>query len=42
LQTAYVDRPHEYGGRRAPDADAVQDWDVSVGSLTQLADELCR
>lgn len=42
LQTAYVDRPHEYGGRPAPDADAVQDWDHSVDSLTRLADELCR
>ena len=42
LQTAYVDRPQEYGGRPAPDASAAQDWDFSVASLTQLADELCR
>jgi 2-haloacid dehalogenase len=41
LQTAYVDRPLEYGGRRAPDADAAQDWDHGVDSLTQLADILC-
>lgn len=42
LQTAYVDRPLEYGGRPAPDADAAQDWDFSVDSLIRLADELCR
>ncbi len=42
LQTAYVDRPQEYGGRPAPDASAAQDWDFSAASLTQLADELCR
>jgi 2-haloacid dehalogenase len=42
LQTAYVARPHEYGGRPAPDADAAQDWDHEVDSLTRLADELCR
>jgi 2-haloacid dehalogenase len=42
LQTAYVDRPTEYGGRPAPDADAAQDWDHEVGSLLQLAVELCR
>jgi 2-haloacid dehalogenase len=42
LQTAYVDRPLEYGGRPAPDADAAQDWEFGVDSLTRLADELCR
>ena len=40
LQTAYVDRPLEYGGRPAPDADAAQDWEYRVDSLTQLADIL--
>lgn len=35
--TAYVDRPDEYGGRRAPDADAAQDWDWSATSLEALA-----
>jgi len=42
LQTAYVDRPLEYGGCPAPDADDVQDWEFSVDSLPRLADELCR
>ncbi len=42
LQTAYVDRPLEYGGRPAPDADDAQDWAFSVDSLPRLADELCR
>jgi 2-haloacid dehalogenase len=42
LQTAYVDRPMEYGGRRAPDAGAAQDWEHSVDSLSRLADALCR
>ena len=41
LQTAYVARPLEYGGRAAPDADAAQDWDFSADTLTQLATELC-
>lgn len=40
LKTAYIARPLEYGGRKAPDADAVQDWDWSAGSLTDLADQL--
>jgi 2-haloacid dehalogenase len=40
LSTAYIDRPREYGGRRAPDADAAQDWDWSADSLTELADLL--
>ena len=42
LATAFVDRPREYGGRRAPDADAVQDWDWAADSLTGLADLLGR
>lgn len=40
LSTAYIDRPQEYGGRRAPDADAAQDWDWAAESLTGLADIL--
>ncbi len=38
--TAFIARPTEYGGKRAPDADAKQDWDWSVDSLTQLADQM--
>jgi len=40
LMTAYIDRPLEYGGARAPDADAAQDWEYSADSLTTLAAEL--
>jgi len=40
LMTAYVDRPQEYGGRAAPDAHFASDWEWSVGSLTELADQL--
>lgn len=40
LKTAYVDRPMEYGGRPAPDADQRQDWEYSVASLIDLADRL--
>jgi len=40
LITGYVDRPREYGGARAPDADAAQDWDYSAGTLTELADRI--
>lgn len=40
LKTAFISRPNEYGGRRAPDADAAQDWDWSADSLTDLADQL--
>jgi 2-haloacid dehalogenase len=40
LRTAYVDRPLEYGGRRAPDANAMQDWDWSARDLNELADLL--
>lgn len=37
LQTAFVARPMEYGGRRAPDADAQQDWDYEAPDLLALA-----
>lgn len=40
LKTAYISRPNEYGGRRAPDVDAAQDWEWSADSLTALADQL--
>ncbi len=40
LTTAYIDRPLEYGGRVAPDADAVEAWEWSADSLTGLADQL--
>lgn len=42
LSTAYIDRPHEYGGRRTSDADAAQDWDWSADSLIALAEQLGR
>jgi 2-haloacid dehalogenase len=37
MQGAYVARPMEYGGKRAPDADMVQDWEFSATSMTELA-----
>lgn len=37
LQTAYVDRPMEYGGQIAPDAHMAQDWEWSAGDLEALA-----
>lgn len=40
LLTAYIDRPMEYGGRAAPDADQAQAWDWSATSITDLADQL--
>jgi 2-haloacid dehalogenase len=40
LATAYIDRPQEYGGRPAPDADAAQAWNWMTDSLTGLADAL--
>jgi 2-haloacid dehalogenase len=40
LQTAYIDRPMEYGGARAPDADDRQRWDYDTAALTTLADRL--
>ncbi|MEU2347415.1 haloacid dehalogenase type II [Modestobacter sp. NPDC049651] len=39
LRTAYVHRPAESGGRRTPPA-TDPDADLSVGSLTELADRL--
>jgi len=40
LMTAYIDRPMEYGGAPAPDADDRQDWDYDADSLIALADQL--
>jgi 2-haloacid dehalogenase len=40
LKTAYIARPLEYGGRRAPDAHEGQDWEWSADSFTALADQL--
>ncbi|UVO50352.1 haloacid dehalogenase type II [Sphingomonas sp. SUN019] len=40
LQTAFIHRPQEYGGRVAPDADQAQDWEYAVDSLEQLADAM--
>lgn len=40
LQTAYIDRPMEYGGARAPDAHLAQPWDYVADSLIALADRL--
>jgi len=37
MQGAYVARPMEYGGKRAPDADMAQDWEFSATSMTDLA-----
>lgn len=39
LTTAYISRPHEYGGRVAPDAGAAQDWDWSADSIVALAEQ---
>ncbi|PLK28166.1 haloacid dehalogenase type II [Porphyrobacter sp. TH134] len=40
LQTAYVDRPDEYGGAPAPDAHHIQTWEWSAVSLTDLAAQM--
>lgn len=40
LATAYIVRPDEYGGRRAPDSDARQDWEFDVDGIGALADVL--
>lgn len=40
LLTAYVDRPQEYGGRPAPDAQLAQDWDWRADDFMALADRL--
>ncbi|WBH17871.1 haloacid dehalogenase type II [Sphingomonas radiodurans] len=40
LGTAYIARPDEYGGRRAPDIKAAEEWDWSADSLIALAEQL--
>jgi 2-haloacid dehalogenase len=40
LQCAFVARPMEYGGRPAPDRDAVQDWEVTATDFLDLANQL--
>lgn len=40
LLCAFIDRPEEFGGAEKWDADQVQNWEWSVGSLTELADQL--
>lgn len=40
LQCAFVARPMEYGGRPAPDRDAVQDWEFTATDFLDLADQL--
>ena len=40
LQSAFVSRPMEYGGRTAPDAHMGQDWEYSASDLLDLADQL--
>lgn len=42
LRTAYIDRPYEYGGAPAPDAQARQDWDWHAIGLDDLATQLER
>jgi 2-haloacid dehalogenase len=42
LQTAYVDRPLEYGGAPAPDAAFQQAWDWQAESLIDLAEQFER
>ena len=40
LATAYIDRPHEYGGRPAPDRHLRQDWEFEANGLEDLAARL--
>ncbi len=40
LQTAFVHRPMEYGGRPAPDLSAEQVWEYRATSFIELADQL--
>lgn len=42
LQTAYVDRPLEYGGAPAPDASFQESWDWQAENLIDLADQFER
>jgi len=40
MQTAYVDRPLEYGPNKQTDVGAEQDWDIIAGSIEEVADRL--
>lgn len=40
MRTAYINRPNEYGPNQKKDIKAEGDWDVIVGSMTELADAM--
>jgi 2-haloacid dehalogenase len=40
LQTAYINRPYEYGYAQTVDMQADEQWDIVCESMTELADEL--
>ncbi|NQW01215.1 MAG: haloacid dehalogenase type II [Rhodospirillales bacterium] len=40
MQTAYVDRPLEYGPNKKTDLKAEQDWEIIATSIEQVADAL--
>ncbi|MFT5895854.1 MAG: 2-haloacid dehalogenase [bacterium] len=40
LQTAYINRPYEYGYAQTVDMQAEEEWDIVCESMTELADEL--
>jgi len=40
FRTAYINRPTEYGDRQTSDFGPESDWDFSVDSVTELADQL--
>ena len=40
LQTAYVNRPTEYGASQTVDKEAEEDWDYCADSMTDLAQQL--
>ena len=40
LRTAFIHRPHEYGGAPAPDTDYAQAWDWHATGLDDLADQM--
>lgn len=40
FRTAYINRPTEYGERQTCDLGPESDWDFSVDSMTELADQL--
>lgn len=40
MQTAYVDRPLEYGPNKTTDLKAEEDWDIIATSIEEVADKL--